>query len=54
MRSKTAQPFHTTNLIVFTNGNNQVEHESSSFIAHGDAMIIDPGCRSEFNKEVNV
>lgn len=52
MRSKTAQPFHTTNLIVFTNGNNQVEHESSSFIAHGDAMIIDPGCRSEFNKEL--
>ncbi|KAI3699096.1 hypothetical protein L2E82_43140 [Cichorium intybus] len=52
MGSRTAKPFRTTNLIVFTSVNNHVEYESGDFIAHGDAMIIDPGCKSEFNKEL--
>ncbi|KAI3699095.1 hypothetical protein L2E82_43139 [Cichorium intybus] len=52
MGSYTAPPFQTTNLIVFTSGNNHVQYEDGDFIAHGDAMIVDPGCRSEFNKEL--
>ncbi|KAF5755539.1 putative metallo-beta-lactamase, winged helix-like DNA-binding domain superfamily [Helianthus annuus] len=52
MGSKTAKPFRTTNLIVFAPGNNHVKSESSHFVAEGDAMIVDPGCRSEFNEEL--
>ncbi|KAI7739987.1 hypothetical protein M8C21_004402, partial [Ambrosia artemisiifolia] len=52
MGSRTAKPYCTTNLIVFAPGNNDVEYESSNFVAQGDAMIVDPGCRSEFNEEL--
>ncbi|KAI3714386.1 hypothetical protein L1987_72987 [Smallanthus sonchifolius] len=52
MGSRTAKPYHTTNLIVFAPGNNHIKYESGQFVAQGDAMIVDPGCRSEFNKEL--
>ncbi|PWA86484.1 metallo-hydrolase/oxidoreductase superfamily protein [Artemisia annua] len=52
MGSRTAKPFLTTNLIIFAPGSDNVKHESSPFVAEGDAMIVDPGCRSEFNKEL--
>ncbi|KAK1437635.1 hypothetical protein QVD17_03429 [Tagetes erecta] len=52
MESTTAKPFHTTNLIVFAPPNNHVNYEPTQFVAHGDAMIVDPGCRSHFNKEL--
>ncbi|XP_071693836.1 uncharacterized protein [Rutidosis leptorrhynchoides] len=52
MGSRTAKPYHTTNLIVFAPGNSDAGCEGSSFVAQGDAMIVDPGCRSEFNKEL--
>lgn len=52
MGSKTAKPYRTTNLIVFAPANNHVKYENSPFVAQGDAMIVDPGCRSEFNKEL--
>ncbi|KAK9052250.1 hypothetical protein SSX86_028878 [Deinandra increscens subsp. villosa] len=52
MGSRTAKPFRTTNLIVFAPGNNSVKNESGHFVAQGDAMIVDPGCRSEFNEEL--
>ncbi|KAG2709391.1 hypothetical protein I3760_05G236200 [Carya illinoinensis] len=50
--SKTAKPFHTTNLIVFAPENVSNENEKNSFVASGDALIVDPGCRSEFHKEL--
>nr|XP_043606372.1 lactamase-like protein ptaB isoform X2 [Erigeron canadensis] len=52
MGSRTAKPYRTTNLIVFAPGNNDVSTESGAFVAQGDAMIVDPGCRSEFNTEL--
>ncbi|KAD1124712.1 hypothetical protein E3N88_43262 [Mikania micrantha] len=52
MGSRTAKPYHTTNLIIFAPGNIPVNYEGSHFVAQGDAMIVDPGCRSEFNKEL--
>ncbi|KAI3729459.1 hypothetical protein L6452_18119 [Arctium lappa] len=50
--SRTQKPYHTTNMIVFAPRNNHVEYESNPFVAQGDAMIVDPGCRSEFNEEL--
>lgn len=52
MGSRTAKPYRTTNLIVFAPGNNYVKYESSDFVAQGDAMIVDPGCQSEFNAQL--
>ncbi|GJR40006.1 metallo-hydrolase/oxidoreductase superfamily protein [Tanacetum coccineum] len=51
MGSRTAKPFLTTNLIVFALGSDNVKSESGPFVAQGDAMIVDPVCRSEFNSE---
>lgn len=45
MESRTAKPFRTTNLIVFLPGGN-VSECSDSFVAHGEALIVDPGCKS--------
>lgn len=52
MGSRTAKPFRTTNLVVFAPENNHDDCDSGTFVAHGDALIIDPGCRSEFNEEL--
>lgn len=54
MGSRTAKPYRTTNLIVFAPGDNHVAYGTSPFVARGDAMIVDPGCRSEFNQEVDI
>ncbi|KAK4605950.1 hypothetical protein RGQ29_000296 [Quercus rubra] len=50
--SKTAKPFRTTNLIIFAPENVSNESENNSFVACGDALIVDPGCRSEFHEEL--
>nr|POF06811.1 deoxyuridine 5'-triphosphate nucleotidohydrolase [Quercus suber] len=42
--SKTAKPFRTTNLIIFALENVSNESENNSFVACGDALIVDPGC----------
>lgn len=52
MGSRTAKPFRTTNLIVFAPEKSHDVVEHSAFVAHGDALIVDPGCRSNFNEEV--
>ncbi|PKI77839.1 hypothetical protein CRG98_001803 [Punica granatum] len=52
MRSKTAKPFHTTNLVVCAPENDSGECKDSSFVASGDALIVDPGCRSESLEEL--
>lgn len=52
MRSRTAKPFDTTNLVVFAPDNASGYSETSNFVAHGDALIVDPGCCSQFHKEV--
>jgi hypothetical protein len=52
MGSRTGKPFLTTNLIVFAPENVSNESEKNSFVAYGDALIVDPGCRSEFHEEV--
>jgi hypothetical protein len=52
MRSRTAKPFHTTNLVVFAPESVKNKCEDYNFVAHGDALIVDPGCRANFHKEV--
>ncbi|KAL0017200.1 hypothetical protein SO802_004269 [Lithocarpus litseifolius] len=50
--SKTAKPFRTINLIIFATENVSNESENNSFVACGDALIVDPGCRPEFHEEL--
>ncbi|CAN4121825.1 unnamed protein product [Withania somnifera] len=45
MESRTAKPFRTTNLVVFLPGGN-ASGTDDSFVAHGEALIVDPGCKS--------
>lgn len=52
MGSKTGKPFYTTNLVVFAPQNASNDSEKNGFIASGDALIVDPGCRSEFHEEL--
>ncbi|XP_068489978.1 uncharacterized protein [Phaseolus vulgaris] len=52
MRSRTLKPFHTTNLVVFAPENFPNNSEENNFIASGDALIVDPGCLSEFHGEL--
>ncbi|KAM1081968.1 hypothetical protein ACFX13_021033 [Malus domestica] len=52
MGSRTAKPFYTTNLVVFAPKNASNESGKNDFIACGDALIVDPGCRSEFHEEL--
>ncbi|THG12998.1 hypothetical protein TEA_006979 [Camellia sinensis var. sinensis] len=51
MGSRTAKPFHTTNLVVFSPESVSDGLTDSSFVSHGDALIVDPGCRLECHKE---
>ena len=52
MKSRTAKPFHTTNLVIFAPESVKNESEDYNFVAHGDALIVDPGCRADFHEEV--
>ncbi|KAK4771943.1 hypothetical protein SAY86_013718 [Trapa natans] len=52
MGSKTARPFQTTNLVVFFPKHNSQVCQDDSFVACGDALIVDPGCRSAFHEEL--
>ncbi|XVF44199.1 hypothetical protein PTKIN_Ptkin02bG0101700 [Pterospermum kingtungense] len=52
MQSRTAKPFHTTNLVIFAPQNVSDTSEDSSFVCHGDALIVDPGCQHEYHEEL--
>lgn len=52
MQSRTAKPFHTTNLVIFAPENVSDTSGDYSFVAYGDALIVDPGCRHEYHEEV--
>lgn len=52
MGSRTAKPFHTTNLVVFAPEDVPGDSGDKSFFIHGDALIVDPGCHSKFHGEV--
>ncbi|XP_052312278.1 uncharacterized protein LOC7466886 isoform X3 [Populus trichocarpa] len=52
MKSRTAKPFHTTNLVIFAPESVKNESEDYNFVAHGDALIVDPGCRADFHEEL--
>ncbi|KAF5194505.1 Metallo-hydrolase/oxidoreductase superfamily protein [Thalictrum thalictroides] len=55
MGSRTAKPFHTTNLIIIESDNvtdGCGDKDFSAFSAYGDALIVDPGCRSQFHSEL--
>ena len=52
MKSRTGKPFHTTNLIIFAPQIVSNDYEDSSFVAHGDALIVDPGCLADSHGEV--
>ncbi|KAL8153882.1 hypothetical protein V2J09_011642 [Rumex salicifolius] len=52
MGSRTGKPFHTTNLVVFAPQNIPYKGNDKSFVAHGDALIVDPGCLPQFHKEL--
>lgn len=52
MGSRTSKPFRTTNLIVVAPeivGNSKSD---KGVVAHGDALIVDPGCSSRFHHEL--
>ncbi|GAU14803.1 hypothetical protein TSUD_50150 [Trifolium subterraneum] len=52
MGSRTAKPFGTTNLVVFAPENVPNASEDNKLITYGDALIVDPGCLSEFHGEL--
>ncbi|CAA7408419.1 unnamed protein product [Spirodela intermedia] len=52
MRSRTIKPFRTTNLLVMTQSEANEDVEYSTCVAHGDALLVDPGCCSEFHAEL--
>ncbi|XP_007044268.2 PREDICTED: uncharacterized protein LOC18609192 isoform X1 [Theobroma cacao] len=52
MQSRTAKPFHTTNLVIFAPENVSDTSGDYSFVAYGDALIVDPGCRHEYHEEL--
>ncbi|KAJ4709907.1 Metallo-beta-lactamase superfamily protein [Melia azedarach] len=53
MQSRTAKPFLTTNLIVFAPDTASDDDGNHRFVAHGEALIVDPGCRSAFHEELS-
>lgn len=52
MRSRTSKPFKTTNLVVFAPENGSGDHQRNDFVAHVDALIVDPGCLKKLHVEV--
>lgn len=52
MRSRTQKPFKTTNLVIFSPENVSQDQEDCDFIAHGDALLVDPGCQHGLHNEV--
>ncbi|KEH44205.1 metallo-beta-lactamase superfamily protein [Medicago truncatula] len=52
MGSRTAKPFHTTNLVVFAPENVPNASKDNQLIVYGDALIVDPGCLSKFHGEL--
>ncbi|KAK8627311.1 hypothetical protein V6N13_134924 [Hibiscus sabdariffa] len=52
MRSRTAKPFDTTNLVIFAPEKVSDTCGDCSFVVHGDALIVDPGCRREYHEEL--
>ncbi|KAJ8445604.1 hypothetical protein Cgig2_018545 [Carnegiea gigantea] len=51
MSSRTSKPFRTTNLIVVAPETVAKSECDKGVVAHGDALIVDPGCSSRFHKE---
>lgn len=52
MESRTAKPFRTTNLIVFFPETSSDGSSGDSFIACGEALVVDPGCKSALYNEL--
>ncbi|KAL5761284.1 hypothetical protein ACOSQ2_020122 [Xanthoceras sorbifolium] len=52
MQSRTAKPFCTTNLVVFAPESASDDGGNCKFVAHGEALIVDPGCKHQFHEEL--
>ncbi|XP_058182667.1 uncharacterized protein LOC131300720 isoform X2 [Rhododendron vialii] len=52
MGSRTAKPFHTTNLVIFSPEGVFDRSTERKFPFYGDALIVDPGCRFESHDEL--
>ncbi|CAH9111387.1 unnamed protein product [Cuscuta epithymum] len=52
MGSRTAKPFHTTNLIVLVPERNRNGCADDTIAVRGEALIVDPGCKSAFYDEL--
>uniref|UniRef100_A0A2P2KLQ5 Metallo-beta-lactamase domain-containing protein n=1 Tax=Rhizophora mucronata TaxID=61149 RepID=A0A2P2KLQ5_RHIMU len=52
MKSRTTKPFKTTNLVIFAPESISSKCDENSFVAHGDALIVDPGCQSDSHEEL--
>ncbi|ONK66390.1 uncharacterized protein A4U43_C06F7350, partial [Asparagus officinalis] len=51
MRSRTREPFHTTNLVVMVpHSGNLIE--DSNYNIYGDALLVDPGCCTQSHSEL--
>ncbi|RLM70065.1 hypothetical protein C2845_PM17G02900 [Panicum miliaceum] len=51
MKSKTLQPFRTTNLVLVRATNGAGESTYSDVFACGDALLLDPECSSQVHAE---
>ncbi|URE17085.1 Metallo-beta-lactamase superfamily, partial [Musa troglodytarum] len=52
MKSRTREPFHTTNLIVVVADDAINEQKDSSFVTYGNSLLVDPGCSSRFHPDL--
>ncbi|KAF0920252.1 hypothetical protein E2562_034102 [Oryza meyeriana var. granulata] len=52
MKSRTLQPFRTTNLVVVLATDASGRSTSSDCVASGDALLIDPGCCSQVHEKL--
>ncbi|WOL09455.1 hypothetical protein Cni_G18208 [Canna indica] len=52
MKSRTREPFHTTNLVVVVADDVIDQPNGSSFVAYGTTLLVDPGCSSQFHSDL--
>ncbi|CAI0454573.1 unnamed protein product [Linum tenue] len=52
MKSRTAKPFLTTNMIIFAPANVSGEFKDTRSAISGDVLIVDPGCHTNVHEEL--
>ncbi|XP_057542706.1 uncharacterized protein LOC130821090 isoform X5 [Amaranthus tricolor] len=52
MGSRTSKPFSTTNLVVIAPQTIASVEKDKDFVAYGDALMVDPGCKLQFHQQL--